>query len=41
MAATRHSPIVAGMASLDPCVAMHLERLRSGETAADIAMTEK
>ncbi len=26
---------------LDPCVAMHLERLRSGETGADIAMTEK
>jgi adenylate cyclase len=26
---------------LDPCVAMHLERLRSGEIGADIAMTEK
>jgi adenylate cyclase len=26
---------------LDLCVAMHLERLRSGETGADIAMTEK
>jgi adenylate cyclase len=26
---------------LDPCVAMHLERLRGGETGAEIAMTEK
>jgi len=26
---------------LDPCVAMHLERLRGGEIGADIAMTEK
>jgi hypothetical protein len=26
---------------LDLCVAVHLERLRSGETGADIVMTEK
>jgi adenylate cyclase len=26
---------------LDPCVAMHLDRLQSGEAGAEIAMTEK
>jgi hypothetical protein len=36
-----HSPIVVGMASLDSHVDMHLERRRSGETAADTGMTEK